>query len=275
MNRLTALALVLPILGQDAPPDWQISRDPDAGATLAYTGFSNGLTIVARCQQGRYEVLLAGLPPAREDEEENRELRVAFGDEELASQRWSVAVKNTTAVSDLPAPFARNLREGGRLQIQVPNGAGEGRNVRYDLTLPSSPASIDETLTACGRPLVDPRDAELESLPETGLPSHLVWVRAPRGQYPGGRTYTQGFAVVSCITDPDGSLRDCTVESEYPQDGGFGDAALKSARDARTGNGAGPSQPVPTSRVIYRVQFRVAPSEGGPREMSPSRRRQR
>lgn len=252
---LLACAVALPALAQDASRDWDMMQDPRKKLLAAYTLFDNGLGIATRCADGGFEVVLINLPPA--GRATSRPLRIAFGDDDLAETRWNVAVDDTVAVSELPAPFARNLREGGRLRIQVPNGTSDGRHLLYDLQLPASSESIDRTLTTCERPLVDPRDAELEALSEDGVPSNLTWAVQPQPRYPS-TDYARGFAVISCLTNPDGSLRDCAIETEHPRDGRFGEATLASARRARVQNLAEPGAPVPTVQVLYRTHFIVS-----------------
>lgn len=278
--RLATLALAgavaLPALAQDAERDWDILRDPGKKLTLAYTQFDSGLGIAARCVDESYEALITGLPPAGQGE--TRILHIAFGDEEPYSSRWSVAMNNTVAVSELPAPFARKLREGGQLRITIPGAAEGGRNLVHRLTLPASSTSIDATLAACERPLTDPRDLELADLPEGGLPVGLTWARWPRPDYPSSTQYARGFATVMCLTNPDGSLRDCTVEAEHPQDGGFGEAALRAARRAKVAHIDAPGEAVPLTRVLYRNNFVMAGYETRDdrqrsREMREQRRR--
>lgn len=257
--RLTCLPIILtlgaalPAMAQDAARDWDLHRDARAETVMAYTVFDNGLGIAVRCIDGGYEAFMSGLPSAGDGE--IRTLDVAFGEDELSPQSWNVGVDDTVAVSSFPAPFARKLRQGGRLQIRVPDGAGAGRPLRYDLTLPASPTSIDETLTACGRPLVDPRDAQLAALPDTGLPENLVWVRRPQVRYPSTR-YARGFAVVTCLVSPDGALRDCTVETEHPREGGFGEATLQAVRRARVRDTGGLTD-LPPVLASFRVNFVV------------------
>ncbi|MDZ4109561.1 MAG: hypothetical protein U1E18_08185 [Brevundimonas sp.] len=253
---LLVSGLALPALAQDAARDWDMLRDPGKKLTMAYTQFNTGLGIAARCVDESYEAIITGLPSAGEGE--TRVLQVAFGDGDLHPQRWNVAVDDTIAVSELPAPFARKLREGGRLRVMIPGGAEGGRNLTHDLTLPASSSSIDETLTVCERPLIDPRDAELADLPEGGLPANLTWARPPRPSFPSRIRYARGFATVLCLTSPDGSLRDCSVEAEHPQDGGFGDAALRATRRARVVNIDAPATAVPPGRILYRTNFIVA-----------------
>lgn len=248
-------AVAAPSLAQDAARDWDIRRDERQQVVTAYTIFDAPLGVSVRCRKGSYEALLIGLPEAAEDQT-RRTIGVSFGDDRVWMQQWNVAVDRTVALSELPAPFARKLRLGGRLQLTVPDGVGPGRNLRYDLTLPVSAANIDETLTACERPLTDPRDAELAALPEDGLPVDLVWKRPPRVQYPVNN-YARGFALVTCMTSPNGDLRDCIVESEHPMDGDFGDAALRAARRAAVARADGSSEPVPVKQVQFRTNFVV------------------
>lgn len=258
---LCILSLAAPALAQDVAADWDVHRDARQRQVMAYTVFDAGVGISARCTDGNYEAVVLGLPEAPGDTA-TRTIGVAFGGDEIAMQRWNVAVDRAVAHSEMPAPFARKLRLGGRLQIVVPDGAGPGRNLRYDLTLPVSATAIDETLTACERPLVDPRDAELAELPEGGLPMGLTWASRPRMQFPETR-YARGFALITCLTQPDGGLRDCAVESQHPADGGFGESALRAARRARVTLGDGAEGPIPVAKVQFRANF-VVPGFGQP-----------
>ncbi len=214
--------------------------------------YDNGLAIMVRCNRRAYEAVIIGLPAA---EGLTRLLRIAIGDEPVGDQSWNVALDNTLAVSDFPAPFARELRAGGQMRIVIPGGGGNGRNLRYDLTLPASSAAIDETLTACERPLVDPRDAEIRSIGENGLPEGVNWVKRPRPSFPAEIDAAQGFTVLTCLNNPDGTLRDCVVETEHPHGAGFGEAALRATRTARLGSTTTPDDPLPTRSLTFRVSF--------------------
>lgn len=254
MAVLCASAVALPALAQDSA-DWNVHHDARQKLVMAYTLFDNGLSLTARCVDGGYEAVIGGLP-APADDAPTRQIGVAFGDKPMEMQTWNVATNATMAVSERPAPLARDMRQGGRMQVLVPNGAAPGRNLRYDVTLPASSSAIDETLTACRRPLTDPRDAQMAALPENGLPSGMVWQRRPVVEYPSNR-YARGFAVISCITNPDGRLRDCTVESEHPADGGFGAAARRAVLRARVQRGDASTDPIPSVLVLFRTNFVV------------------
>lgn len=249
-----SLLIAHPVAAQEPATDWDLVRDDRQKLVMAYTVFDVGLGITFRCLDGGFDAVIGGLPDA--GGRDQRPLSLTFDDDRAPhANLWNVAVDETMAVSPLPAPLARKMREGGRLQLRVPDGAGEGRALRYDLELPASAAAIDATLTACGKPLVDPRDAELEELDEQGLPGGIQWVRRPQPEWPSARRqYAKGFANVTCLTSPDGALRDCVIETEHPRDGGFGDEVLSSVRRARVGpvDGEGP---LPVRRMYFQVSF--------------------
>lgn len=251
-----ALSLGLPALAQDQEQDWEMSRDPAKKVVLAYIPLTTGLSLGVRCSKNVFGAVIAGLPPAPRGTQ-TRQLIMAFGDDRPKPSRWNVTTDRAVAVADYPAAFARELREGGRLQITIPDGAGEGRNLRHDLSLPSSQVAIDEVLTACGKPTVDPRDDLLPDIAEGGLPDGVTWARRPTVGFPMNSRYAEGYGVVTCVANPDGSLSQCEIESEHPADGGFGEAALRSAARARI-NSPGETPGALAPRMIgYRVSFRL------------------
>lgn len=253
-----------------APPadDWTFAeRD---GVTAAFLQFDNGLDIVVRCKDRNLETMIIGLPPSSE---RTRELRI-YGGDETAPERganWFVAEQADTAFSSSPALFARSLREGGAMNLVVPGGAASGRNLRYVLNLPSSPSAINGTLAACGKPSVDPRDALVEPLGEDDLPVGITWAEPPRPEYPMGYlTYEWGFAAISCLSQADGSLDQCEVETQHPLDGPFGAAALTAARSARVQLGDSAS-PLPTRLIRFNINFRMEGEGSRPRAPTGSR----
>lgn len=244
------LAAASPSAAQEpAAGDWDLHRDDEG--VLAFTTYDSGLAIAFRCRDQAFAAVAAGLPPSREA---RRRLVLRFKDEEPYPSMWTSTTDNTVAVADYPAPLARQLRQGGTLRLTVPRGAGDGRDLTHVVELPPSNAAIDATLTECGRPLVDPRDALLEAVEGEGLSGGATWARQPRIRFPDTR-YAAGSAVLSCLAWEDGRLTDCVVESEHPQDGGFGEAALRGVRRARADlpEDAGPGP----HRVGFYVGFRM------------------
>lgn len=257
-------ALAQPAMARQAQ-DWDVVRDPAKQTTLVFTVFDVNLSIAVRCVGDSYQALIAGLPPT---EAASRPIGVAFGDDAIDEQTWNVAEDSRIALSGLPARFARRLRKGGALKLRVPGGAEDGRNLVYALDLPASGSAIEESLAACDRPLVDPRDEITAAVDGASLPSGFSWARQPEGEYPDSR-YASGFAVLSCMNDPVGRLRDCVIETEHPQDGGFGPAALRSLRRARVQATDIPDGPLPPRLIVFRTNFRLedgfstGPSAGG------------
>lgn len=251
-------ALAGPALAQDAPggttEDWTLDRR--SRNLLAYITLDNGLSLGARCRKGSYNVVIAGLPPSPAGAE-TRLLKVAFGEGDLRDETWNVTTDPTVAIASFPAPFARSLRHGGRLRVLVPGGATEGRNLLYDLELPASASAIDETLTACDRPLIDAADAGMEDIKPTGLPEHVTWRDRPRPRYPLGASYAWGYVVVTCLNNPDGTLRNCQIEASQPEDGYFDDVALRGVRDARIASDIEPDGQMRTRRIGFRITFRM------------------
>lgn len=250
---LAVLAVAASALAQDVPVDWDMQRDPATETVVAYVPMTTGLVIGVRCVKGDFAAIIAGLPEARRGER-TRTLRIGSPDH-LHDSRWNVTTDRTVAIADYPARFARNLREGGAVSILIPGGGGEGRNLRHDIELPRSSAAIDEVLTACDRPLVDPRDALLPEIEEGGLPSGVTWQRRPRPVFPQS-AYASGYAVVSCMATAEGRLEQCILEAQHPADSAFGRAALRSTGDARLTSPNEPEGRMTPRMVAFRFNFR-------------------
>lgn len=177
LTAITAAALsTAPVsaMAQDAPAaeDWVMTRVPDRDAVIASVPFNNGITLVSRCAGQVFDVMVMGLPEARRGDI-SRQLTFLVGDEtDEKPYAWTVGTDRTAAFSRVPALIARSLAEGGKLQIIVPGERGAPRT-RYVMDLGPSGAAVEETLTHCGRPLVDPRDDELEGDGD-GLPNGIV-----------------------------------------------------------------------------------------------------
>ena len=244
-----------PAFAQTAEADWDMVRDPDSKTTMAVLTTTTGLNMAVRCVDGAFNAVLAGLPAAAAGQE-HRTLRLQFRDGEPFGSRWTLTTDPSVVVADFPAAFARDVRQGGRVQITVPDGAGPGRNIRYDLTLPPSTAAIDEVLSVCGRPSVDPRDAATLDIGAGGLPEGMTWTTPPRPRYPATQ-YASGQVVLTCLVNPDASLSDCLIESEHPGDGRFGQAALRAMPQARVASRGETDGQYARRMVALRVNFRM------------------
>ncbi|NBW12428.1 MAG: TonB family protein [Caulobacteraceae bacterium] len=264
MKRFTLPGLILvlaaPALAQDAGDDWDLLRDARQKAVVASLTFDSGVGLGARCMDGAYEMLFSGLPPVS-----TRLRTLAFSHDggPATETSWAVGSDHTSAFSDFPAPLARRLRAGGRIEVTVPAENGQPAK-RFVLDLPRSEHAIDETLTACHRPLSDPHDIKLvSSLPATGVGGGYHWATPPLGVYPARaiRAHVDsGSANVTCQVEADGRLSDCVVETERPAGVGFGQAAIDSARRARLAPPSGDAPPIAVGAMItFRSNFAVAP----------------
>lgn len=180
------IVLVLPAPSHarqpEEPQDWILTRVEDRKATVATIDFTPGLDLVARCVDGVYDLFILDLPEAPRDAL-TRELSVSIGEGgDVRTTVWTVGDDRTTAFSRIPAMVARQLANGGKLQIVVP-ASGDQRRTRYVLDLDPSSSALEETLAACGRPLVDPRRQEVEGNGQDGLPPGAAWARAPRPHF--------------------------------------------------------------------------------------------
>lgn len=248
------LAAALPAFAQDTPQDdWEIMRDARTKTVIAFVPVTSGLTLAVRCVDGALDTVIAGLPPVSSGQR-TRPLHIAFGDEPLHETNWNVTTDRTVAIADYPAAFARHLRKGGRIQVMIPGGAGEGRNLRHQLELSPSSAAIEETLTTCDRPLEDPRDALLPDIEARGLPAGVNWSRPPRPRYPN-TSYATGYAVVTCVAGATGTLSQCEVESQQPANSVFGEAALRAMPDARVSSTTEPLGQITPRMIAFRVNF--------------------
>lgn len=252
---LALLGVAASALAQDAGEDWELIRLPQERSTFAFLPTTAGLTIAFRCIDGSYAAVIAGLPEARRNDR-TRVLLMTRDGHPPSPTVWNVTTDRTVAIADYPAATARGFRRGGRFDIIVPGGAEGGRNLRYSLELPASAAAIDETLTACDRPLDDPRDDLLPEIGPGGLPVGVVWAERPEPRYP--RThYSEGYAITTCLMRADGGLDQCQIESEFPLDGGFGRASLRAVGDARLSS-PNETEGAYLPRVIgFRTNFRM------------------
>lgn len=257
---LTLLAALVvgagPVSAQSSDPsaDWDVIVDPSKKTTMAYTAFSSGLIVAFRCVDGSFSALLAGLPAAPRGRD-NIELRIGLDGESAAPSRWNVTTDRTAAVADYPAAFARRLRLGGRLDVVVPNADAQGRSLRHQVDLPASSAAVEQVMTACGRPLVDPRDALLPVIGEAGLSPGLSWSRPPRPRFPMNSRYESGYVVLTCLATADGRAEDCVVESKHPTDEPFEKAVMAAIPGSRLSSETEAIGQITPRLIAFRVTF--------------------
>ena len=265
-----ALAAATPALAQEAEPqseDWALVSLPERKAIAATIDFTSGLAVAARCVDGVYDVLITGLPEAP-GRTMSRELGIQAGDQsEPHMSVWTVGTQRGTAFSRIPVLVARDLAEGGKLQIIVPSTSG-GPRTRYVMDLDPSSTAIEQTLTACGRTMVDPRQTragEIYGNGQDGLPDVVRWQTMPRPEFPApvnDRSPLEGYVVLSCVAAADGRLSECQTESEQPAGYNLGRAVQRSLPRAKlklSDQASAEGLELAGRMIIFSVNFKMAP----------------
>lgn len=217
---------------EDRSDDWTLTHLPAGAGLAAGAMFDNGITLLVRCQNDVLDLMIGGLPEAT-GRTGMREIGLATGADEPRMTTWTVGTQRSVAFSRLPALVARNLAEGGDLQIVVPS---EGRRMRYVMSLDPSSTAVEQVLTACGRPLVDPRDNRLHGNGQDGLPTPFEWARTPRIEFPhpvGDRSPRTGYVTMTCVVVAQGRLDECQIEAEHPAGYNLARAVLRGLRSGR------------------------------------------
>ncbi len=217
-----------PTLAQQAAEDWDLTTNAEQQLTLATLDF--GANILAlRCRAGELDMLLTGVPVSTGP---TRKVQVSAGAIAAEDQVWIAQPGQPVLGADEPARLARQLRAGGDLDIRLDPEDPTDRSRRYRLTAPASVAAVDAVLTACGKPLDEPRDllVRVNSGPET------VWAERRPVDFPDNLDAINAVPAavrVSCIIGDDWALRDCRADMETAPGHGFGASAVEGATGSR------------------------------------------
>ncbi|HYD28185.1 MAG TPA: hypothetical protein VEA62_10885 [Brevundimonas sp.] len=242
-----------PAFAQEGGDDWDLTVDEAQGVTLATVGYSSGQAVAVRCRGGELDVLVSGLPPM---EGASRRIEATYRDGRTEAGSWITANDGSLIFSPAPAIDARRLRQGGPLQLSVALESPTTSPLRrYSLDLPTRSANLDRVLDSCGARAPDPRD----DLVRWNLPIGTtdLWRRQPVPDYPEAAAHLgSGFATFSCVVAEDGRLTDCRTEREsHAPRYGFGEASLRSLRDARVAT-VDEGGPPPGTLLLATMRFR-------------------
>lgn len=235
-------------VAQAPADDWDFGEDPARKLSIAAVSFET-FGVAVRCLDGRLSVVLSGLPVTSGE----RRLRYSMGDTTIDESLWISGTRSSAAFSVWPRSVAAGMSRGGRLSISVPDGTVSRR---FEVDLPASPQSIDRVFQACGEEL-DPPPSDAPPSDESF--SGFRWRSGPDVNFPSRTTASAGLAAITCVVRHEGRLRDCRIESEFPEGGGFGRAATfgahRTARiepvDGAAGDGDG-------RRVSFIVRYRAS-----------------
>lgn len=183
--------------------DWDVSTDAGRRLTVASVEYESGALLRVQCQAGQLDVAISGLPASPAD---SRPYARSLPDGRLIQSYWTGAPATGTLLSGEPVRDARSFKAGGALKLA--SGADAHPPLSIDLDLPSQSNGIDQVLTACGRPLVDPRDM-LIAVNDLMLeaPSLEISDKAAR--------YSDIRIEISCVVAA-GRLAECQSDHETP-----------------------------------------------------------
>lgn len=248
----------------DGGMDWTVVRFTEEPTIVATASFDNGIKLIARCMDDVYDVIVGGLPPAPR-RQVSREIGLLVGDDTVERMTtWTIGEAADTAFSRVPALVARKLAEGGQVQIIIPPQRRGGPRTRYVMDLTPSSTALERTLTACGRPLVDPRDNDADGNGQDGLPVSIEWVRQPRVEFPApvrGRMPMRGYVTLTCVIQAEGRLGDCQIESEQPARYNLGKEvreALDTARVRPSREAQAAGRPFEGRLILFTVAFSMS-----------------
>lgn len=221
-SSLAALVLGAATLSAAQTPSWAPAPNPPRGMTAAVAEWPSGISMVARCAGAHgFDMVLTLAQPINQP---HVAVDMTSGEED-SSERWVLSEDGAFVFARFPARLARALiQEGAPVFVVTPDG---GPRQRFELAAPERPEVLAGVMQAC--------DVELDAAPEpTAVPT---WVQRPTGEhlaahYPEDAMHRGmgGEATIECIVRPDGRLGQCIVESESPEEAGFGEATLALAR---------------------------------------------
>ena len=258
---VTTMAFGGPAAARDGD-DWDYGEDPARKLSIAAVSFES-FGVAVRCVDGSLSVVLSGLPV---DSGQRRLLYSMGGDPEVESL-WVSGSASTSAFALWPRSVATAMSRGGRLSVAARDGEATRR---YAVDLPASSSSVGRVFRACGHEL-DP--SRPDDSPGDEDFAGLVWARSPEISYPRRARYERGLAAILCHVGEGGGLRDCTVESEFPEGSGFGRAATLGAhRTARVEAANGSDEDIEGRRISFVTRYRMsAPGLTPPPSRLPQR----
>lgn len=258
LSALAIMASATPTTAQEPSPaaavdsdDWDFGEDASRRLTIAAVTFEN-FGVAVRCMNGSFSLILSGLPEATGE----RTIQYEMGDDEDAESLWVSARDSTSAFSVRPNWVAYKMSKGGRLTLTVPDG-DQSRRIVADL--PPSPQAMTRVFSACGRTMPEDRSrAEIEAAEAM---SGLAWRSPPRVEFPAGTSATAGIAALTCHVKPDGGLRACVIESEFPVGGDFGRMAVLGAHQTgRIKHADNSREPIADRRISFIVRYAMSPT---------------
>lgn len=233
--------------------DWELIRDPAKSTTMAIAQYDSNLAVAVRCLGTSLDVLIQGLPASTGETRTIEHEILGLGSEPGS---WSLSANGQVAFSTAPVRHARTLMGGGSLKLTVVNDDTQETS-RFQVELPSESKGIEAVLTACQKPLSDPRFPLRSDLFLSHSTLGWEWQFRVSPQYPSPTQSTEGQARLLCQIRANGRLHNCEIESEAPPGNGFGKAVMDAVPHGLL-KATDPSQPIEAGRFIsFMTRFRL------------------
>lgn len=253
-----SLALAVPASAQDNGDDWDFGQDASRGLTMAAVTFDN-FGVAVRCLNQTVSVVITGVEASPGEQS----IRFAMPDSPDRDTAWIGSQDGRVLFALWPAAIATELQKGGRMSLGIPGG---DRIRRMNVDLPASPQAISRVFTACDREL----PSQTPDQPQGEDLGGLVWRSAPQPNFPSNTAAEAGVAALLCGVDARGNLRGCRVESQFPEGGGFGRAAVLGAhRTGRVALAEGARGPLEDRTISFVVRYGLLPRDLRPPSRLP------
>lgn len=200
--------------------DWDVATDPTQDLVIAGVEYASGAILAVECRAGALNAWISGLPT---NAVTGGRFTRSLADGRSVDSYWTLSTSGTQLTSASAARDARSFKSGGVLALVSTEHKGAPLSLRLDL--PAQSAGVDRVLTACGRPLSDPRDA----LPDVS-PLLSEWPRIPIAESASRHAHIR--VEISCIVSA-GRLTACQSDNETPKDARVGAATARRANGHR------------------------------------------
>lgn len=207
------------LVGSAQAQTWAPVSSSDASTTAVGARWPNGTGAVARCRDGRFQLLFTVHPSIRGYSIEigHRSSRAI----EPIPTVWRMAPAGNATFARQPIRTAEGWLRGRTLFLTLPN------QEEQELTPPQNSTALAQILADCDVSLDLTRPEEPVEITEPSwaqMPDNWVMTR----YWPQAAMLQRlsGSARLNCIVAPNGELEDCIVVSETPSGAGFGAAAL-------------------------------------------------
>lgn len=231
---------------------WTRMPSVDAPTTAAGVRWPNGTGAVARCREGRYQLMFTlATPTAGETIDVILPLRPS---DEAVPEPWRMNPQGNATFARLPVRTSEIWLRGRPLHLTL-----QGHEEQV-LTPPDNAELLRTILADCGHRIdvsLPEQPAEITTPSWRTLPDSWIMSR----YYPQAAALqgVNGDVTLHCVVTVEGMLEDCITLEERPANSGFGPAALALSRELSLNPVTEDGRPVGETTVRFSLPFRMDP----------------